>query len=47
VTVAVAREMLVIVYHMLTRKEPYRGVDQELYHLKLKRLERLSNNTLA
>jgi transposase len=46
-TVAVAREMLVIAYHMLTRKEPYRGVDQELYRSKLKKLERLGNNALA
>jgi transposase len=45
-TVAVAREMLVIIYHMLTRKEPYRGVDEELYHSKLKRLERLGNSGL-
>jgi len=45
-TVAVAREMLVIIYHMLTRKEPYRGVDQELYRSKLKRLERLGSNGL-
>jgi transposase len=45
-TVAVAREMLVIAYHMLTRKEPYRGVDEELYSSKLKRLERLGNNHL-
>jgi len=45
-TVAVAREMLVIIYHMLTRKEPYRGVDQELYRSKLKRLQRLSNGGL-
>jgi transposase len=45
-TVAVAREMLVIAYHMLTRKEPYRGVDEELYSSKLKRLQRLGNNHL-
>jgi len=45
-TVAVAREMLVIAYYMLTRKEPYRGVDNELYTSKLKRLERLGNNHL-
>lgn len=46
-TVAVAREMLVIAYHMLKRKEPYRGVDDELYRSKLKRLERLGNSSLA
>jgi len=45
-TVAVAREMLVIIYHMLTRREPYRGVDDELYRSKLKRLERLGNSGL-
>jgi len=38
--------MLVIAYYMLTRKEPYRGVDEELYTSKLKRLERLGNNHL-
>ena len=45
--VAVAREMLVIAYHMLKRKEPYRGVNDELYRSKLKRLERLGNSSLA
>ncbi len=45
-TVAVAREMLVIIYHMLSRKEPYRGVDNELYQSKLKRLERIGNSSL-
>jgi transposase len=46
-TVAVAREMLVIAYHMLKRMEPYRGVDDELYRSKLKRLQRLGNSSLA
>lgn len=45
-TVAVAREMLVIIYHILSRKEPYRGVDNELYQSKLKRLERIGNSSL-
>ncbi len=45
-TVAVAREMLTITYHMLTRREGYRGVDQELYREKLKKLERTADNGL-
>jgi transposase len=44
--VALAREMLVIIYHMLTRNEPYRSMDPELYRSKLKRLERLGNSSL-
>jgi transposase len=41
--VAVAKEMLVVVWHMLTRQEPYRGVKQELYQRKLAKLERFSS----
>ena len=29
-TVAVAREMLAIIYHMLLKKEPYRGMKEKL-----------------
>ena len=41
--VAVAKEMLVVVWHMLTRQEQYRGVKQELYQRKLAKLERFSS----
>ncbi|MEM3045841.1 MAG: transposase [Candidatus Bathyarchaeia archaeon] len=37
--VAVAREMLTIMWHMLWRREPYRGVDRRLTERKLKRME--------
>jgi hypothetical protein len=35
--------MLVVVWHMLTRQEQYRGVKQELYQRKLAKLERFSS----
>jgi len=38
--VAVAHEMLRIVYYMLKRSEPYRGENRRLSMRKLKRLER-------
>ena len=38
--VAVAREMLTIIWHMLMRNEPYRGENGRLTKEKLKRLER-------
>ncbi len=38
--------MLTVAYYMLTRHEEYRGVDQELYRQKLKKLERTANNGL-
>jgi len=40
--VAVAKEMLVVVWYMLSKREVYRGVDEELYRRKLAKLERLS-----
>jgi len=36
--VAVTREMLTIIWHMLTRNEPYRGENRRLTREKLKRL---------
>ena len=33
-TVAVAREMLAIAYHMLTKKEPHREFDQGVFDSK-------------
>lgn len=44
--IAVAREMLTVAYHMLTRHEEFRGMNQERYRAKLKRLERTANNGL-
>jgi transposase len=44
--IAVAREMLVIIYYMLTRREEYRGMNMERYKEKLKRLERTANSCL-
>ncbi|MEM3693031.1 MAG: IS110 family transposase [Candidatus Bathyarchaeia archaeon] len=38
--VAVAREMLSIIWYMLSRKEVYRGSDQRLTETKLKRMRR-------
>ncbi len=37
---AVAHEMARVMYYMLKRGEPYRGVRAELWERKLKRLER-------
>jgi transposase len=42
--VAVAREMVVAMYHMLTRGEPYRFSNQAKAAAKLKRLERIARN---
>jgi transposase len=41
--VAVAKEMLVVIWHMLTKQEQYRGVKQELYQRKLAKLEKFSS----
>jgi transposase len=43
-TVAVAREMAVAMYHMLTRRESYRFSSKEFVSGKLKRLERKAKN---
>lgn len=40
--VAVAREMLTIIWHMLRNGEPYRGEDRRLTEEKVKRMERVS-----
>jgi len=40
--VAVAKEMLVVVWYMLTKQEEYRGVKKELYQRKLAKLEKFS-----
>jgi transposase len=42
-TVAVAREMLAIIYHMLLKKEPYRGMSQKLASQKYKRMEKIAS----
>ncbi|MEM2897554.1 MAG: IS110 family transposase, partial [Candidatus Bathyarchaeia archaeon] len=39
--VAVAREMLTIIWHMLMNNEPYRGENRSLTEQKLKRMERI------
>jgi len=41
--VAVAKEMLVIVWHMLSKQEQYRGVKTELYQRKLAKLDKLNS----
>ncbi len=41
--VAVAKEMLVVIWFMLWRQELYRGVKTELYRRKLAKLERFSS----
>jgi transposase len=43
--VAVAKEMLVVVWHMLTKQEEYRGVREELYKRKLAKLEKFSSGS--
>jgi len=40
--VAVARKMLVSIYYVLKRHEPYRGEDAELRRRKVNRLRRLA-----
>jgi transposase len=40
--VAVAKEMIVVIWHMLTKQEQYRGVKQELYQRKLAKLEKIN-----
>jgi transposase len=40
--VAAAKEMLVIIWQMLTKKEPYRTVNNDLVQRKYKRMERES-----
>jgi transposase len=42
--VAVAKEMLVVIWHMLWKQELYRGVKEELYRRKLAKLEKFSPN---
>lgn len=41
--VAVAREMLTIIWHMLVRMEPYRGAREALTREKLRRMERTAS----
>lgn len=41
--VAVAREMLAIIYHMLSKKEEYRGKNERLTQQKYKRMERIAS----
>jgi transposase len=44
--VAVAKEMLVVIWFMLTRREAYRGQDMELVERKLKRMNNLAHSGL-
>jgi transposase len=44
--VAVAKEMLVVIWFMLTRREPYRGRDPQLVERKLKRMNNLAESGL-
>ena len=44
--VAVAKEMLVVIWFMLTRREAYRGQDTELVERKLKRMNALAETGL-
>ena len=44
--VAVAKEMLVIIWFMLTRREPYRDQDPQLVERKLKRMNTLAESGL-
>jgi hypothetical protein len=41
--VAAAEEMLVIIWHMLTKNEPYRMINREMVERKYKKMERESN----
>jgi len=42
--VAVAREMLVIIWYMLTNKELYRNMNDELYQRKLEKLQKYASS---
>jgi transposase len=44
--VAVAKEMLVVIWFMLTRREPYRDQDPQLVERKLKRMNTLAESGL-
>ena len=44
--VAVARKMLVTIYHVLNHQREYRGLRAELYTNKIRRLERITSSTL-
>src|SRR5215831_225636 len=41
--VAAAKEMLVIIWHMLIKNEPYRTMNREMVERKYKKMERESN----
>ena len=43
---AVAKEMLVVIWFMLMRHEPYRGQDPQLVERKLKRMNALAETGL-
>jgi len=45
--VAVAKGMLVVIWFMLTRREPYRGQDPQLVETKLKRMNTLAHSGLT
>jgi hypothetical protein len=42
--VATAKEMLVIMWHMLTNNEPYRTMNKEMTERKYKKMERESRS---
>jgi hypothetical protein len=44
--VAVARKMLVTIYHVLNHHSQYRGLRPELYTNKIRRLERITESSL-
>jgi hypothetical protein len=44
--VAVARKMLVTIYHVLNHHSQYRGLRPELYTNKIRRLQRITNSSL-
>jgi len=44
--VAVARKMLVTIYHVLNHRNDYRGLRPELYENKIKRLQRITKPSL-
>jgi transposase len=44
--VAVARKLLVTIYHVLNHHQEYRGLRPELYTNKIRRLQRITDSSL-
>jgi hypothetical protein len=44
--VAVARKMLVTIYHVLNHHSQYRGLRPELFENKIRKLERITESSL-